>query len=338
MYYDIPIFILVLFSSIALSYAIAPIILYFLDKFDMRKKGSKRIQKTLYGEEPEVFKQIHPEDVSDKPHALRMGGLLVLIPLLIFSFPFLSFQNNFVLLTLFVIVTALIFGMVDDYKTCSESAKSITIKQKIYFFAILGAIVGYVMHFFLNFDSISFIIFDLKLGIIFILFSAIIFVGWGTSVVIDGIDRLSGTLLTYCYIFTTILFFVEGNFILTLISIVIVGSLQGFLWHNTPPAKVHMGEAGMITLLLLLAFMSLVSGGGGGNGFILITLISLPIHISIISNVIQLVYRKYKGKKLFKIAPIHHNFETKMPSHTVVSRYSAVTFLLFVLCLTLLFA
>src|SRR3954467_15391567 len=91
---------------------------------------------------------------------------------------------------------------------------------------------------------------------------------------------------------------------------VLVGSILAFLWFNIPPAKFFMSETGIMALTMTLSVVAFLTGQ-----VILLPLIAFPLVVSSASSSLQLWSKKYRGKKVFLVAPLHHHFQAKgMPA------------------------
>ena len=99
---------------------------------------------------------------------------------------------------------------------------------------------------------------------------------------------------------------------------VLVGGLLAFLWFNIPPAKFYMSETGIMALTMTLAVVAFLT-----QQVVILPIIAFPLVISSASSSLQLLSKKFRGgKKLFKVAPLHHHFQAEgWPASTVVMRY-----------------
>ena len=135
---------------------------------------------------------------------------------------------------------------------------------------------------------------------------------------IDGIDGLSGGILSSIFMSYTLISFFNGQIYLAAFCAVIAGSTMAFLWFNIPPARFYMGESGMIGLTVTLSVIAFLT-----NTVLLLPVIAFPLFITSLSNVIQIGSRKLRnGKKIFLFAPLHHHFEALgWPKYKVTMRY-----------------
>ena len=110
----------------------------------------------------------------------------------------------------------------------------------------------------------------------------------------------------------------------------VAGAILAFLWFNIPPARFWMTETGSMPLTLTLAVVVLMTDQivPGGSGITVLPIIGFLLMITVLSNIIQLIYRKITGRKFFRIAPLHHHFEAiGWPSYKVTMRYWIISLL-----------
>jgi len=102
---------------------------------------------------------------------------------------------------------------------------------------------------------------------------------------------------------------------------IIAGTLAVFLWFNAPPAKFYLGETGILALTTTLTVVGFMT-----NAILLLPIAGILLVVTTGSDIIQLIYRKIKHKKLFLVAPIHHHWQLKgFKDETLVMRYWIVT-------------
>ncbi|HRP36688.1 MAG TPA: phospho-N-acetylmuramoyl-pentapeptide-transferase [Candidatus Dojkabacteria bacterium] len=144
--------------------------------------------------------------------------------------------------------------------------------------------------------SIGILIIPLIVGIILGMINAVNFS--------DGLDGLSAGMLVNAFVGFLIIAFFDNNVPIALLSATIVGGLTTYLYFNIPPARVQMGDVGTYSLGGLLAFIGIMLQ----NPFVLF-IICFPFVVEVSSTVIQSAVRKLFGRRLFKMAPLHHHFE-----------------------------
>ena len=322
-----------------------PALTHFMYKHKLWK--NKVREKGIDGKELKVFKEHHSDKETSVP---RLGGLLVWVPPLVLIFIFYGltflFDNfwveklNFLSrsqtwLPLFTLVAASLVGLVDDVLQIIEKPKNkiirllfakmkryigggLSLKYRISLVAIIGTVGSWWFYFRLGRDSI-FIpgVGQFYLGILFIPFFILVMLATYSGSVIDGLDGLSGGAFAAIFTAFTIIAIESGMINLAAFCLVLVGSILAFLWSNIPPAKFYMGETGMLGLTTTLTVISFLT-----DSVIVLPIIAILLVMESGSVILQLLSKKFRKKKLFIAAPIHHHFEGKgWPSYKVTMRF-----------------
>lgn len=309
--------ILAIIIAFAISAILCPIVIPFLHKL---KFGQ---QVRLDGPQAHLKKQGTP----------TMGGLVILAAIVITS---LFYMKNYpkIIPVLFMTVGFGIIGFLDDYiKIVMKRSEGLNPIQKLIGqFVITGIFVWYLIHsgevgtsilipFTGGFEHGYYV----NLGILFIPFVFFVVLGTDNGVnFTDGEDGLCTSVTILVATFLTIVAIGENSGI-SPITGAVVGSLLGFLLFNVYPAKVFMGDTGSLALggfVASSAFMMQMP--------LFIPIIGLIYLVEVLSVIMQVSYFKAtKGKRIFKMAPIHHHFELCGWSETrVVAVFSTVTALL----------
>ena len=302
-----------------------------------------------------TIKQIHNPIRDDGPseHIVKkigtptMGGLMILLG--VFSGVLLwgDLSNPYNWFLIFIAGSFGLLGAYDDYKKIRKNNSSgISSKFKIVIQIILALIGIFIIYFFSDSTEIKNLYFPffknlvINLGWFFVPFYLFVLVGSSNAVnLTDGLDGLATVpviLVAACFAFIS---YVTGNIVfseylhITYIEGVgeasifcgsIIGACLGFLWFNAPPAKIFMGDTGSLAL----------GGSLGAVGIITKHEIVLAITgglfvLEAISVIAQVVSFKLTGKRIFKMAPIHHHFEKKgWPESTVVIRFWIISIIL----------
>ncbi len=248
-----------------------------------------------------------PENHYSKEGIPTMGGALILAIVLISIFIFLDLSIEIVLVLL-VIITSGLLGFIDDILNIKGAESlGLTAKTKFLIQLIIGLIIG-VLLFYYNITDlyIPFTANSLNLGYLVIPFSLLLIPATSNAVNLsDGLDGLAGSLFTIsCLAFIPILYILGFNQIILLL-VITISSCLGFLWYNANPAQIFMGDTGSLFLGSFLAIIALLTGTSLyllflGGIFVIVTL----------SVILQVSYFKISGgKRIFKMAPIHHHFE-----------------------------
>jgi phospho-N-acetylmuramoyl-pentapeptide-transferase len=192
-------------------------------------------------------------------------------------------------------------------------------KWKAFLIVVVSSLVGVWFYYKLGMTSLH-IPFggEFVVGFMIIPFFVLVALATFSGGVIDGIDGLSGGVLASIFTAYTAVAYVNNQIDLAAFSGVMTGAILAFLWFNIPPARFYMGETGMMGLTVTLATIAFLT-----NSVFILPVIALPLVITSLSVIIQLVSKKLRnGKKVFKLAPIHHHFEAiGWPSYKVTMRF-----------------
>mgnify|MGYP001251514473 FL=1 len=287
------------------------------------------------------------EHIIKKIGTPTMGGVLILIGLFSGILLWGDLSSTYIWFLLFIVLSFGVLGAYDDYKKIKfKNSSGISFKFKI-ISQILIAIIGILLlKYFSDYDGLSNLYFPffknliINLGWFFIPFSVFIIVGSSNAVnLTDGLDGLATVpviLVAACFAFIS---YVTGNIVFSEylqipyiqgvgeVSVFcgsIIGACLGFLWFNAPPAKIFMGDTGSLAL----------GGSLGAIGIITKHEIVLAITGGLFvfeatSVIVQVVSYKLTGKRVFKMAPIHHHFEKKgWAESTVVIRFWIISIIL----------
>ena len=147
---------------------------------------------------------------------------------------------------------------------------------------------------------------DLALGWWYVPLFMFVIIGTANAVnVTDGLDGLAGGLLAIAFAAFGIIAYIEGLYVLAGFCAVAMGAIVAFLWHNVPPALFFMGDTGSLALGGVLAVIAMMI-----DQVVILPLVGFVFVIEMLSVIIQLTSKKFRGgKKVFIAAPIHHHFE-----------------------------
>ena len=276
-----------------------------------------------------------------------MGGVIILIGLLASVFLWADLKNIYIIFCLYIVLSFGLLGAFDDYKKIKNGNSSgISSRFKI-ITQILLAVIGLIfLTWFIEYEELRNLYFPflknlvINLGWFFVPFSVFVIVGSSNAVnLTDGLDGLATVpviLVAGCFAFISyvtgnIVFseylqitYIEGTGEVAIFCGAIIGACLGFLWFNAPPAKIFMGDTGSLSL----------GGSLGAVGIITKHEIVLAITgglfvLEAISVMVQVISYKFTGKRIFRMAPIHHHFEKKgWPESTVVIRFWIISIIL----------
>jgi phospho-N-acetylmuramoyl-pentapeptide-transferase len=292
----------------------------------------KSVAVTTNGDRAVITESLHKDEERKTP---RSGGIIIwlsaVISILLFwiagsfstTFEHLNFlSRSQTWLPVFTLLGGAMIGLLDDYWSVTErydqKAGGLSFKKRIAAVTIVGIIGAWWFYSKLDITSIH-IPFggELNVGLLFIPFFILVMLGTYSGGVIDGLDGLSGGVFSIIFAAYGTISFLQNQVDLAAFCFVLVGSLLAFLWFNIPPAWFFMSETGTMALTMTLAVVAFLTGQ-----VLLLPLIAFPLVISSASSSLQLLSKKYRGKKIFLVAPLHHHFQAKgWPAHSVVMRY-----------------
>lgn len=321
----------------------SPVLTQFLYKYKMWKKKVKTV--SIDGGGTPIFNSLHAEREVSTP---RMGGIVIWVSVLFTTLAFWGLSHIFpdsvflkldflsrdqTWIPLSVLILGAIVGLVDDILeirgTGGNYAGGLSLKKRLFFVAIISFLISLWFYFKLDVNSINIpfmgiINFGLYFIPIFILITLFIYSGG----VIDGIDGLSGGVFVSIFSAYAGIAFFQNQINLAAFCTVVAGSILAFLWFNIPPARFYMSETGSMALTLTLAIVAFMTDSmGEGRGIAVLPIIALPLIITSISVIIQIISKKFRhGKKVFLVAPLHHHFEAiGWPAYKVTMRYWVVS-------------
>ena len=251
-----------------------------------------------------------PETHLKKQGTPTMGGIMMLIAIIVILAIF-AIEHHILVLPIVLIAGFGIVGFIDDRKKLVEkSSDGISAKMKMILLFVFSAIfiVLYLTVFDLGTELIipfMNVPFSLSIGI-FVLFTIVVLLGTSNAVnLTDGLDGLASGVVAIIMTFFTVVAIRNGDKPMIILGAATVGATLGFLIFNVKPAKVFMGDTGSLALGAAIASAAII--------------MKMPIYLLIVafipvaealSVMLQVVYFKLtKGKRLFKMAPLHHHFE-----------------------------
>lgn len=270
-----------------------------------------------------------PEGHFVKAGTPTMGGLLIVGALLTSTLLWARLDNPFVWLVLFVTMSFAVIGFVDDYaKVSKQNTKGTSSKVRLLFGFLIAAIAGYWAAQYhpegLQYQLALPVFKDtlINLSFMFVPFAVIVIVGAANAVnLTDGLDGLAimpvmiaaGTLGVIAYAVGRVDFteyldvhYVPGTGEILIFTAGIFGGGLGFLWYNAPPAAVFMGDTGSLALGGALGAIAVAT-----KHELVLAIVGGLFVLEALSVIIQVLYFKRTGKRVFLMAPIHHHYEKK---------------------------
>ena len=323
---------------------ITPIVTHYLYKNRAwKKKAGKGVG--LGGGETPIFDELHKEKDTGTP---RMGGIVIWSSVVLTTLgiwllhtvfngdvfnklDFLSRSQTWI--PFFALIVGAIVGLIDDILLISGTGKylagGLPLWHRLFVVGSVALFVGWWFYEKLEISVVN-IPFNgaFELGILFIPFFVLVAIAIYASGIIDGIDGLSGGVFASIFAAYAGIAFYQQQIDIAALSATIVGGILAFLWFNIPPARFYMTETGIMGLTMALTVIAFMTDTlGGGNGVFVLPIIGFLLVITVVSNIIQVLSKKFRnGKKVFKVAPIHHHFEAiGWPGYKVTMRYWVVS-------------
>jgi phospho-N-acetylmuramoyl-pentapeptide-transferase len=284
-----------------------------------------------------------------------MGGALILVAIGVSTLLWSNLSNPYIWIVLGVMVIFGAVGWVDDYrKIVEKSPQGLPAKWKYLWQSVGGLAAAVCLYLLAKTPVETTLIFpffkhlELPLGVFYILLTYLVIVGSSNAVnLTDGLDGLAimptvmvaGALAIFAYLSGNIKFaeylhipYVAGCGELIVICGSIIGAGLGFLWFNAYPAQVFMGDVGALALGAVLGVIAVIV-----RQEIVLFIMGGVFVMETISVILQVGSFKLRGKRVFRMAPIHHHYELKgWPETKVVVRFWIISFMLVLLGLTTL--
>ena len=291
--------------------------------------------------------------INEKKDVPTMGGLLILFGVLVPVLLLAKLSNFYLYMGVLTLLSFALIGFADDFlKIRGHSSKGLRGKYKFSIQTLIAVCVSYALYF--HDESLGTVIipfvkdYYLNLGVYFIIFAAFIIVGSSNAVnLTDGLDGLAIGVFAIAIAGYLIFSYASSNYkfadylhipyIKNIGEVVILcaslfGASIGFLWFNSYPASVFMGDTGSISLGAILGYVAIVS-----RQEILLIIIGFVFVIEALSVIFQVGSYKLRKKRIFKMAPIHHHFEIEgVPESKIVIRLWIISLILTIFALSTL--
>ena len=288
-----------------------------------------------------------PESHLSKSGTPTMGGLLILAAIVISVLLWADLTNTYVLVTLFVVVTFGIIGFVDDYrKVVRKDSKGLIARWKYFWQSVIALCVAFYLYSSAQtMEETALLVPFFKevlpqLGILYIAIVYFALVGTSNAVnLTDGLDGLAivptilvaGAFAIFAYVTGNANFSGYLNIPhipltseLVIVCTAIVGAGLGFLWFNTYPAMVFMGDVGSLALGGTLGVLAVLV-----RQEIVLIIMGGVFVMETVSVIMQVGSYKLRGQRIFRMAPIHHHYELKgWPEPRVIVRFWIISLIL----------
>ena len=277
-----------------------------------------------------------PDSHITKMGTPTMGGLMILLPVAILTVMLnavsllgLDVLGQSILLPLAVMIMFAALGAIDDWEGIRGPRRGLGMRARTKFLiqVILALITAFFLRNVLQVPELYWpgLNTPIDLGGWYIPIATFIIVGMSNAVnLTDGLDGLAGLISATAFAAYGAIALMQGDVFVGRFCFTIVGAIFGFLWFNVHPAMLFMGDLGSLSLGAVLAVVALMTGQ-----WLLLPLIAVIPVSNAVSDILQVAYFKMThGKRLFKMAPLHHHFELSGWSETqVVQRFWLISLL-----------
>jgi phospho-N-acetylmuramoyl-pentapeptide-transferase len=306
-----------------------PILTYFLYKYRLWKPSMHKT--ALDGKPAAYFNELHKKDLGTPVFGgivvwgstILAAGILQMFTNMYPDYSNLTFiSRNQTWVPFAALIAGALVGFFDDLFEVKEG-KGLRLRNRLILVGVTALLCGWWFYSKLGVSAISLPHGTWELGLLFVP----VFVGVALFLyaggVIDGVDGLAGGIFAIIFSAYGALAFFQNQLDIAGLCSAIAGGLLAFLWFNIPPARFYLSETGTMGLTLALVVVAFLTDvRGGGRGVLVLPIIALPLVITVLSNVIQIGSKKLFGRKVFRVAPLHHHFEAiGWPPYKVTMRY-----------------
>jgi len=300
------------------------------------------LQKMQIGQ---AIRKVGPESHFIKEGTPTMGGSLILLAIMLPTLLWADLSNLYIWVCLLVTAGYGAIGFVDDYlKVVKKNSDGISARQKMFWQLLIALVAAVLLYNSSGFDTrLSLPFFknlQPDLGIFYIPFAMLVMVGASNAVnLTDGLDGLAigpmiiaaGTFLLLAYVAGNAklsaylqISGVQGAGELAILCGAMVGAGLGFLWFNSYPAQVFMGDVGSLSLGGALGVIAVITK----NEFVLVLVGGIFV-VEALSVIVQVASFRLWGKRVFRMAPVHHHFELKgWPEPKIIVRFWIISIIL----------
>ena len=315
--------------------------------------GPRIIKMLKNSNATETINEHVPKSHKEKQGTPSMGGLIMIASILLSTILWNNLINTFILLLLVTLLWLGGVGFIDDYfKNVLKKKDGLRPKYKLFGQTILALVVACAIYFSPNGSEATIISLPfiknafIQLSWFFIPFTLFMVVGTSNAVnLTDGLDGLAAGLIAFTTFGLGVMAYLKGNYVwaehlnlnfisesgeLTIFMASMIGTTLGFLWFNTRPAEIFMGDTGSLTMGGLLAVISIFL-----QEQLFFAFIGGLFVVEALSSILQRYHFKYtrlkygEGRRLFLKAPLHHHYEMKgIPESKIVVRMWIIGILL----------
>ena len=319
-----------------ISFFIAFVLTMFLMPKFIKWAKAKKASQPIY--------EHAPQSHQAKAGTPTMGGIVFIIATLIATLLTAKLSNIYVVGGLLTLILFSFIGMQDDYSKISKEKNSagLSAKAKLLLQFICAFIIGFILYYFSHTTELYTPFYKLPLfdmGVFSIILWMLVIVASSNAVnLTDGLDGLATVPSIMAFVSLSILVYVTGHAIfssylllpniqivgeLAVMGSAICGALIAFLWFNSHPAEVFMGDSGSLPLGAFMGYMAIVA-----KSELLLLAIGFIFVLETVSVILQVGSYKLRQKRVFLMAPIHHHFEQKgWKENKIIVRFWIISFM-----------
>ena len=309
--------------------------MYLMPKF-IKWAKAKKASQPIY--------EHAPQSHQAKAGTPTMGGIVFIIATIIATLLTAKLSNIYVVGGLLTLILFSFIGMQDDYSKISKEKNSagLSAKAKLLLLFICAFIIGFILYYFSHTTELYTPFYKLPLfdmGVFSIILWMLVIVASSNAVnLTDGLDGLATVPSIMAFVSLSILVYVTGHAIfssylllpniqivgeLAVMGSAICGALIAFLWFNSHPAEVFMGDSGSLPLGAFMGYMAIVA-----KSELLLLAIGFIFVLETVSVILQVGSYKLRQKRVFLMAPIHHHFEQKgWKENKIIVRFWIISFM-----------
>jgi phospho-N-acetylmuramoyl-pentapeptide-transferase len=309
----------------------------------------KKLQHLQIGQ---TIRRDGPESHFKKEGTPTMGGTLILLSIVLPTLLWADLTNIYVWIVLFVTVSFGAVGFVDDWRKIKEkNSKGLSARQKMFWLTLIACTATVLLYLSGFKSTVAFPFFKTfrpDFGLFYIPFAVLVIVGAGNAVnLTDGLDGLAIGPMVIAAATYLVFAYAAGNFKvaeylqitgvngageLSVLCGAMVGAGLGFLWFNTYPAQVFMGDVGSLSLGGALGTIAVIT-----KQELVLLVVGGIFVMEALSVIVQVTSFRLYGKRVFRMAPIHHHFELKgWPEPKIIVRFWIISILLALIAISTL--
>ncbi|MBH1980678.1 phospho-N-acetylmuramoyl-pentapeptide-transferase [Candidatus Saccharibacteria bacterium] len=302
------------FLAFCIAMALTPVYTFFAYRYKFWKRSRST---STTGEVLEIIAKLRKR----KRNFPTMAGIIIILAVTIVTVVF-NLDREQTWLPLAALLGGGLVGLIDDILNVrgkGEGVAGLRAPIKFAMIATVAAIGAWFFYYKLGYTSVQVpFVGDITLGLWLIPLFILVVVSTGNAVNIsDGMDGLSGGLLTSAFGAFAVIALLQGNFGIAALCLTIIGALLAYLWFNIPPARFQMGDVGSFSLGTALGVIAMLT-----NSLFLLPIIGLVFVAEAGSSLIQIVSKRFFHRKVFIAAPIHHHFNAQdWPKEKITMRF-----------------